>query len=115
MTETGVAAILALLLAAVPLVALGLAIAAVVVGAVLVFGFLALLEQPFRVWFLTLSLLLDVLVLIPLGFASWGAMVYSPGLWQQARGAVLTFTGVLLAPTVLLALYSARYYARQKR
>ena len=108
MSEGATAALVALVLAAIPFLLLGLLIA----GFVLVIGavsfLVSLAEQPIRYWFFAASVALDIILLVPLGLVSCAVSFIEPAVWKQAQVPVLVFAAVLLAPTLALHWYCER-------
>ncbi len=102
MSEAAVAAVLALVVAFLPLLLVGLVIVILAVALCLLLWFVEILEQPIRCWFYYVSVLLDIVVLVPLGVISLIAMAWEPQLWAEAKMPILVFSGVLLVPTVIL-------------
>ncbi len=113
MSEEAIAAILALVVGLLPVLLVGLIIVAFVLAVLLLVWFLHIFEQPIRCWFYYASVILDVVVLVPLWLISLVAMNTEPELWTQAQVPVLIFSGVLLAPTVILNYVCQRVKQKQ--
>ena len=94
-------AVFALLLAALPFVALGLIVVAIFLVFVLLLGTVAILEQPPRYWMLAIMVALNSIVLLPIWLASWFVASSEPSLWLSAREAVFTFSAYFLGPTAV--------------
>ena len=97
--------IIALVIAALPFVAVAVVIVGVVALAVLLIAFFQLLEKPIRYWLLYLSVVLDAFVLIPIAVAAKVVAGQDPALWASAKTTTLVFSAMLLVPTLLVWMY----------
>ena len=98
MSEGGLAALIAIFLAAIPFL-----IASVVIGFfVLMIAFLVILENVrLRDLFLAVLVVFDAIILVPLWIGSKIVINTKPDLWATAKSPVTVFVIVLLAPTVI--------------
>jgi len=103
--DTWIAAVIAVILAALPFVLAGVVVVVGVAILVLIFAFVLLFQQPPRIWLLILCIILDVVLLVPVWLASWLISSSDPAIWQQAREPIYIFSLVLVSPTVLQSLY----------
>ena len=103
--DSGSAAIAALILAALPFFIVTLIVVAISVILYLALAFIKLLEYPLRYWILTLSVILDTVLLAPIAIVSLWVANHDPALWAPARVPVLTFAAILLFLTGLQWIY----------
>ena len=108
-------AVFALLVAALPFVALGLLVIAIFLVVVVGRGISALFEKPPRYWMLATMVTLNAVLLLPIWLASWFVADSEPELWLSARESVFTFSAYLLAPTALFACWCVSKSYRQKQ
>ena len=108
-------AVLALLLAVLPFVALGLLVVAIFLVVVVLLGIGAILERPPRYWMLAIMVALNSIVLLPIWLASWLVASSEPELWLSARDSVFTFSAYLLGPTAIFACWCELKSYRQRQ
>jgi len=95
------AAIVALIVAALPLFIIATVAVVVVAVIILIVAFIELIERPPRYWVLALSVILDFVLLGPIAIVSFWVANREPTLWATARGPVFVFATILLAATGL--------------
>ena len=95
------AAVIALIAAALPTFIIALLIVIVFAVIILIVAFIELLERPPRYWVLTLSVILDFVLLGPIVVVSIWVANQEPTLWAAAKTPVLIFASILLIATGL--------------
>lgn len=110
MEPNALVAIIGLVLGLLPVALIAFAIVVVVAFIILLVGFTALLDKPIVVWCYVASLLFNIVILVPLAIVCWAAANWEPALWEAAKQPVLIFSAAFVAPTVVLYLYSRKYF-----
>ena len=103
--DSNSAAVIALIVAALPLFLVASVVVVVTVVVVLILAFFKLLDSPPRYWVLTFSVALDFVLLGPLAVVSLWVSNQEPTLWMTAKAPVIIFAAILLISTGLQWIY----------
>ncbi len=104
----GAVAIVALVVGLLPVFVIGVVVAGFAICVLGVILFLRLLEEPLRCWMYYASVVLDIVILVPVGLVSIIAKRLEPRIWSEAETPVLILVTTLLAITVLLYYFCSR-------